>query len=163
LLKKAPDPAFERLRLFAVDSFTQWQVHNGMLTPISADPDIEDIKRLWPGGQEYKFPLEDISLESLQHSNLFYTLRNSLVHELRPLGHGMDFDRQSTPYYHRLSQVGDTLNDVLLSIELVYPSQFLNALCTQCLDAFQLYFSSNSLDPYDYYTFGTYWIEELNE
>ncbi len=163
LLRKNPDPAFEKLREWALAEFKALSVHGSALMPISHDPSFDDVKRLWPAPKEHRTPLEGIDLVSLQHFQLFYFYRNTLVHELRAPGYGMELgDDDREPFYHQMSSVGEDDDLVQASVELVYPWRFLHNLCDTALGQLKNYFNTNELNPYDSFVFGTYWIRELN-
>ena len=130
--------------------------------PISLDPEAEDVNKFWPTQKEHKIPLEGIDLQSLQHCQLLYTYRNSLVHELRIPGHGMEFGDDIEPFYHLASTFGPNQEIEVTSVELVYPWRFLHSLCDRSLESLKEYFIANDLNPYDSFTFGTYWLDELN-
>lgn len=91
LLRKNPDPAFEKLREWALVKFKALPVHGSALMPIKHDPSFDEVKRLWPAQKEHRTPLEGVDLVSLQHFQLLYFYRNTLVHELRTPGYGMEF------------------------------------------------------------------------
>ncbi len=163
LLRKNPDPAFEKLREWALAKFKALPVHGSALMPISHDPSFDEVKKLWPAPKEHRTPLEGIDLVSLQHFQLLYFYRNTLVHELRTPGYGMEFgDDDREPFYHQMSTVGEGGDLVQVSVELVYPWRFLHHLCETALDQLKNYFTTNELSPYDSLVFGTYWIRELN-
>jgi hypothetical protein len=162
LLKRTPEPAFEDLRKYAAEKFSAWPVHASQIVNIDIDPDINAVTQRWPVEKEHRMPIEKVSLESLQHCYLFYTYRNSLVHEFRYPGRGMEFADNDYPYYHLMSELKGYNDLAPPSVELVYPVRFFHQLCIDSLDHFEQYILRNNLNPYDYYTFGTYWIEELN-
>ncbi len=162
LLKKNPDPVFEKLRIWALDKFSKLSVHGSRLMPISDDLDVEEVKKYWPTSKEHRIPIQGIGLHSLQHCNLLYTYRNSLVHEMRLLGRGIEFDDDTDPIYHLMSKLGEDNKLDASSVELVYPWKFLQTLCDQSLETLKLYFEKNGLNPMDSFTFGSYWLEELN-
>ncbi len=163
LLRKNPDPVFGGLRRWALQRYNALPVHSGALMPISQDPLVEEVKREWPASADHKMPIEGIDLAALTHTNLLYTYRNALVHELRMLGYGMDFaDMRAEPYYHGSSTVGEDTTLILKTVELVYPWRFLHRLCETGITETRQYLYENELNPYDSFTFGTYWLKELN-
>lgn len=163
LLRKNPDPAFQDLREWALAKFKALPVHGGTLMPISHDPTFDEVKREWPASKEHRTPIEGIDLISLQHFQLLYFYRNTLVHELRTPGYGMEFgDDDKEPFYHRMSTVGENGDLAQVSVELVYPWRFLHRLCDTALDQVKQYLIANELNPFDSLVFGTYWIRELN-
>jgi hypothetical protein len=163
LLRKNPDPAFEMLRKWALEEFRRLPVHAGQLMPISRDPSFDEVKSKWPVQKEHLTPLEGINLISLKHSHLLYAYRNTLVHELRRPGYGMEFGKDYTePFYHHMSTLEDGKIGIESTVELVYPRRFLHRLCDTALVQLKQYFLANELNPYDSFVLGTYWIRELN-
>ncbi len=162
LLRKNPDPAFQSLREWAFAKFKLLPVHGSVLMPISHDPSFDEVRQAWPAPKEHRTPLEGVDLVSLQHYQLLYFYRNTLVHELRTPGYGIDFGDDREPFYHRMSTLDDSDKLVQVSVELVYPWRFLHDLCDRALDQLKNYFTTNELNPYDSLVFGTYWIRELN-
>lgn len=154
LLEKVPDPAFSNLREYAFSIYDQWD--EGAVIRLDRDPDFQTIKEIWP--KEIPKPLEDIQIEFLQHANLLYRYRNSLVHELREPGYGMEFTTDTEPFYHSMTN-SDTKEKTW---ELVYPLGFYEKLCENAIDKLKDYYLKDRIDPYSCYVFGTYWIEELN-
>ncbi len=163
LLRKNPDPAFEKLREWVLAKFKALPVHGGSLMPITRDPSFDEVKREWPVSQQHRTPLEGIDLVALQHFQLLYAYRNGLVHELRTPGYGMEFGNEDQdPFYHGMSTVGEDDALVRVTVELVYPWRFLHRLCETALVELKQYFLSNELNPFDSFVFGTYWIRDLN-
>ncbi len=162
LLKRVPDPAFEGLRTFAIEEFEKWPVHKGEIVTIDIDPDFEVIRKKWPVKKEHRVPLEKVSLESLQHAQLFYTYRNNLVHELRQPAFGMDLSETHKPHYHLVSDLRAGHTAGSKTVALVYPVAFFRGLCDTCLSNLSAYMVRNNLNPYESYVFGNYWISDLN-
>jgi len=159
MLQKVPDPEFSELREYAFNIFEAWRP--GTLFYLDKDPAYNDINKLWPSNLSK--PLENINLESFQHVNLFYTNRNSLVHELRPLGYGMEVNKSDEPFYHSMQTVREMeLGSDRCTWELVYPANFYNKICTTAISELRRYYLKNRIDPYSSFTFGSYWIELLN-
>jgi hypothetical protein len=46
--------------------------------------------------------------------------------------------------------------------KLVYPLRFFYKLCETGLTKLKEYLNDNQLNPYEYFVFGKYWIEDLN-
>jgi len=167
-LKKNPDPAFQELRDWVFKKYKAMPVHNSKFMLISDDPAYKDVERLWPVDKKNNAPIEKIQLDSLNHFHLLYAHRNTLVHELRAPGYGMNFANMEVPHYHGRSIKGDEDavsakgDEDAVSAELVYPRKFLHHLCQTALQNLEKYFLTNKLNPYDSFKFGTYWIQELN-
>ncbi|AFJ02631.1 hypothetical protein Q7C_1482 [Methylophaga frappieri] len=154
LLTKIPDPQFSELREYAFGLFDHW--HSGDVIRLDRDLTIDEARRRWP--RNVPKPLEDIQIEHLQHANLFYRHRNSLVHEMREPGYGMEFSENEAPFYHSMGN----LNDESYTWELVYPTGFFHQLCVTGIQKLREYYIRDRIDPYDHYKFGSYWIEGLN-
>jgi hypothetical protein len=102
-----------------------------------------------------------LRLEDLKHVNLLWHLRNSLVHEVRMRGHGVDTDEDEKnvlPFYHTMQD----LDTNQTTWELVYPIGFLKLLCRNAIKNLCLHFKKIKYDPYRSYTFGSFWIDVLN-
>ena len=153
LLIYAPEPDFEKLRLHVQRLFQQWG--NGEIIHLGRDPNFEDINQLWPQRKS----IEGVGLEFLQHINLLYTYRNSLVHEFRALGYGIEFPDDREPFY----MIVKALPEETETWELCYPTDFLKSLAETCLSSLKSYLDKNSVNPYTSFTFGSYWISELNK
>jgi len=93
LLKKAPDPSFEKLRRYANLQIDKWGSSEIIL--LNRDPSFEEIRKLWPSNNEHRFALGKVELESLQHWHLAYTYRNGLVHEFRTPGRGPESEKKA--------------------------------------------------------------------
>jgi len=161
LLFKSPEPAFSNLKKIVNDEYSKWS--SGEIISLERDPDIKDVLKYWPAEKEHKKPLSVITIESLQHIHLFYSYRNFLVHELREPGYGFDTYKEDSPYYISFTHLpGDSTEDEKETWELVYPVLFLKNLLVNCLNNMENYLTDNNINPYSSYTFGTYWIDELN-
>ena len=157
LLEKVPDPEFSEVRNFAYSQYDQWS-HDQFLQ-LDRDPLFDDIKQRWP--KSFPKPLEDVQPEHLQHCNLFYRYRNSLIHELREPGYGMDFRDRDYPFYYTLGS--KDLGSDEQNWELVYPLDFYKKIVETALTNLEAYYVKQRIDPYSCFTFGSCWIEELND
>ena len=156
-----PSPDFEELRKYANSSIAKWQ--DGKIYYLDSDPTYEEIYKLWPKDKEHKEPIEKVSLESVTHLSLFWRFRNSIVHELQIPGYGMPELVSKTPGYHSMTHdAGGNEENPIETWELVYPVPFIMELITNGSKRLKQYCIDNSLNPYDYYKFGSYWIDELN-
>ncbi len=166
LLKLAPEPSFEQLRLFAMSKHRGWI--SGEIIDLDRDLTFQEVKNMWPRDSEYKFPIREvnksISLESLQHVNLFYEHRNSLVHEFRMLGllSGSAFFSRDEPYYSTLLHEFDSTGAEIETWELQYPLEFYKRITEKCLTNVSSYLQCNQIDPISFFTSGSFWIRELN-
>lgn len=157
LLDFTPEPKYAEIRKFVVSKYSQWIP--GHVIELENDPEYKEIIKYWPKGYVNSEIIEGIKLESIQHVHLFYSYRNSLVHEVRNLGYGIEENSlEKEPSYHHM----DTLNGEK-TWELVYPLGFFENICESCIDRLEKYLILNNINPYNSFKFGSYWREELNE
>jgi hypothetical protein len=159
LLTRSPEPAFSKLRSFTTKKLSEWG--DGEIVDLSRDPKISEIRGYWPNEKDYKKPLSGVSIEFLQHSHLFYSYRNALVHEFRHPGYGMEIKHDENPFYIGFSHLDDP-NEQKETWELVYPYGFFEKIVKTSFVNMKNYLKTNNINPYFSYTFGSYWIEELN-
>ncbi len=161
LLLKSPEPPFADLREFAYGKLTKWSP--GKIIMLNQDPDIKEVAKFWPSEKEHKKPLDGVSIDSLQHIHLFYSYRNYLVHEMREPGYGFEHLQDDEPYYISLTHLPKSKDEGKKETwELVYPVLFLKKLIDTSMKNMKEYLIKNNINPYMSYTFGTYWINELN-
>ena len=160
-LQLVPSPDFEKLRKFANSRLAKWPY--GKVHYLDSDPTYKEIFDLWPKDKEHKEPIEKVSLESLSHSSLFWKFRNSIIHELQIPGYGMLSLVKEEPGYHPMTNhTGANKETPIETWELVYPVPFIMKLINTSIKNLKQYCINNDLNPYNYYKFGSYWIEELN-
>jgi hypothetical protein len=159
LIRKIPDPDFEQLRNYGKQLLSTMALEVRECS-IEKDPEYEDIRSKWPKSFSGDLP-GGIRLDSLQHINLLYALRNSIIHEMRSLGKGFEIGKHSDPYYISLLNI-ESEQDAYESIELVYPTLFIEKISNNCINGVRSYLLANDLNPYDYFEQGTYWIPDLN-
>jgi len=165
-LEKIDDKAFSRLQDFAFSLYNDWD----SISPngLEDDPDYLQIKALWPKEEKYRKPLKGsgITLDYLLHVNLFYTYRNSLVHEIRQLGYGIESDQTKPDYIITVYFVDCADGRSVVEAyewELIYPTRFFEGLCANLLITVRDYCAKCGIDPYSRFRFGSYWLKELNE
>jgi len=157
LLEFSPEPEYSEIREFAFSAYGQWPP--GEIINLEKDPEFEEIIKYWPRGQVNDELIKGVKLESLKHVHLFYTYRNSLIHELRNLGYGLEeYSLEKEPSYHSM-----TMEDSKDTWQLVYPLGFFENICETCLKNLEKYLTSNNINPYNSFKFGSYWKEELNQ
>lgn len=125
-----PDPAFERLRLWVGERLGGWDT--GRRIAIGDDPLPEELGASWPRSQEVTVPTGGVNLEWFQHFQLLYAYRNSLVHEFRERGFGMELPADGDPFYQFVSELDPSAPRPLNNRgrwELVYPLGFFLSLC----------------------------------
>jgi len=124
------------------------KLHYGKIIRIDIDPLFNEIKYLVVGNEDIK------TLENSRHAELLYTYRNNLIHEFREPGHGMEFSNDNeSPYYHGMEH----LESKTETWELVYPTKFLINLADVALTAIKGFLTSNNLDPFSFFKFGSPW------
>ena len=157
LLEFTPEPEYSKLREFAFSAYEQWL--SGDIIGLEKEPKYEEVMRYWPRGKDNIEPIKGVKLESLKHVHLLYTYRNSLIHELRNLGHGIEeLSLGKEPSYHHLT---DEKNEE--TWQLVCPLGFFENICENCVKNLEKYLTENNINPYNSFNFGSYWIEELNQ
>lgn len=154
LLQKVHSPEFSPIREYAFDALSKWCASS--LPSLNDDLDFSEVKKRWPAN--IPKPLEDIQLDSLKHCHLFYNYRNSLIHELREPGYGFEMKDDDEPYYHQHHDIDTDTT----SWELVYPLKFYERLCSNVITELREYYTKDRIDPYRCYSFGSYFIEQLN-
>ena len=155
LLKKLRSPEYAKARVLADQVIAQYST--GEIMGLDHDPELSEVKKIWPVSVGQKV-LGHLSLESITHLNLFYSNRNSLVHEHREPGQGFDLiDSKDHPYYIGL------LSDDKHSLELLYPEQFHFKMAKTAIQNLRPYLIEQRLNPFECYRFGSSYIEELNE
>jgi hypothetical protein len=160
LLQHLRSPTFGDARLFIAETIAR-NSHGGFV-PLSSDPELDALRKLWPVSIEQKL-VGQLSLASFTHLSLLYHHRNSLVHELREPGYGMEFDvTQDEPFYHGMTSFGADDSSGDHSLELVYPMKFFFRLAESVIGNVEIYLRRNGIDPYAAYRFGSSWIAELN-
>lgn len=155
LLKKDPSPEFSKVRDYAHSLYDKWKDWDCIT--LDRDPTYDEIKKLWPTSVTKPLEIENIQLDFLKHSNLFYKYRNNLVHELREPGYGIEFKEDTKPYYHSMHH-----SENEMTWELVYPLGFYEHIINSAILSLREYYIKDQIDPYKSFNFGTYWLEELN-
>ena len=87
-------------------------------------------------------------VDEVRYAKLFYKYRNTLIHEFREPGKGMDLGTDSaSPYYLGMDHqsTGES------SCELVFPVKFLERLCEGCINGLEKYLIENNQNPFDSY------------
>jgi hypothetical protein len=135
----------------------------GEIVEISREPKLAQMKRFWEMLPSEESENIEKLIKKLQHSNLFYEYRNHLIHEFRTPGYGMEIrDKDSAkPFYHNLEHINPDGHHN--SWELVYPTAFFENITKTSLSNLKNYMQKENIDPHSYYSFGSYWIEKLNQ
>jgi hypothetical protein len=159
LLKRVPQNELCDLRSYADEQYNKWQI--GKATTLEADPMLEEVEELWPNSY---IALNKIKAELLTHVNLLWRLRNSLVHESRPLGRGIDFFTLEEPYYvGRIDWGEDKYSEVNYVTgyvrELYYPTTFFIRLINNGLHKLKDYCADKEIDPLAPFRFDSLWLD----
>lgn len=137
-----------------------WPLHQPIL--LDYDPPPDGIKKIWPVG--YRAVGNKIPLEHLTHVHLLWTLRNSLVHELRPLGYGIEFFDEKRPHYASRGKIvkdDDTGKRKITheTWELVHPIEFYDELIENATENMRKYLIKHKINPFEKYKFGSSWLD----
>jgi hypothetical protein len=165
VLENTSDPEYSQLLQLANSQSNRWV--QGVIIELDKDPNYIDVYDLWPKDKDGKpKPIKvhgkQIRIDFLTHGSMFYAYRNSLIHEMRKPGYGVDWEKKVEPYYVSMDHLDDTGRLKGTSWELVYPINFLALVCESALEQLEKFYKNNEIDPYSLFTYGTYWIEELN-
>lgn len=158
IVEKDTSDELSKVREFCFTNLNMWKKS----TPITLDydPPIKDIDDLWPEG--YK-ALGKIAPKHLCHLNLFWSLRNSLVHEMRPLGKAFDLFTIDIPHYNgRIDIDYNNTNDLMLQKqyvwELNYPTKFYITIIQNAIKNLRKYCYNERLNPYLRFRIESSWI-----
>ena len=100
-------------------------------------------------------------MDNLQHWNLIYTYRNSLVHSLQVPGYGLDDYGFDEPFYIRVEMDENDYGPSAV-YHLAYPIKHFEILCRTTLKNVRKYLLTNNIEPIQFFTGGSYIIDELN-
>lgn len=154
LLRRLRSPDYNKARQIA-EKIAQ-QHTGGSILGIDNDPELSEVRKAWPVNTNQRL-IGNISLESITHAHLFYSNRNSLIHDHREPGAGFDMiSSRDSPYYIGLVANGETTR------ELLYPETFHFKLVRSAIANIQHYLVDQKIDPFDCFKFGSSYIEELN-
>jgi hypothetical protein len=136
---------------------------------LAKDPELHTVLELWPTDSKDKpIKLSNVAPEQLTHKHLFWLYRNSLVHEYRNPGNGVEriSNGENVPFYHELSTITSLSNEGLQftnNWELVYPFGFFRELCLVAAKNVSTMHANNNTSPFSAYISGTYWFPTFNE
>ena len=137
---------------------------------ISIDPPYFEIENKWPKNNNgNKIDLGIVTLDKLQHKNLLWLYRNSIVHEYRIPGGGTEpiSLRLTNPYYQEIfTFLGDDFKTLKIghkNFELHYPINFFKQICEESLHSIAKEYRGKRESPFNIYSEGEYWIPEFND
>ena len=157
LTQQCSDGRFGALTSFAEQKMATWTP--GTAITLDSDPEYSAVKELWPDDGKCSVPGGAVALEFLQHDQLLYTYRNSIVHELRPPASEMHLFTHEEPVYTWLHMIPD---DATSRWVLDYPAAFFHGLVAKGLGGLSTYLEEEHLNPYERFDAGPYWVAELN-
>ncbi len=161
LVRIKSDARLEPLRGFVIRRMAGWIPASKIL--LSQDPHISEVEVLWPHEDGRPIKFGKIGLDWFKHAHLFYTYRNSLIHEFRPQGRHVELWDEDEPYYAQLiSYESESSNVIKRSWELQYTAKFFKRLCITGLLNLEKYLLEHRIDPIDSMDWGNYWISGLN-
>lgn len=105
---------------------------------------------------------QGITLEHFKHINLFYQMRNALVHQFQTRFVDLRSDEHTEPFYQVIQTCDQTNNLIPERIELVYPVGFLRDLTSTVLRSVTNHFLTKAVNPFPAFYAGDYWISALN-
>lgn len=118
----------------------QWP--SGHILPIRNSPQVDDLTT-YADANEIKM------VTNCSYTNLFYTYRNSLVHEFREPGYGFEFSiDKEHPYYT------STIDGPW---ELVFPVGFFSYIFQEALIGLKAFLTNCNINPYEQFDFGSLW------
>ena len=133
-------------------------------------PLLSEVQSYWPADANGDLkPIKKVHLTQLQHKNLFWLYRNSLVHEYRIPGRGAEWTAElgSDPYYQEVAFIEEFSRDTGIRFtnrwELVYPTGFFLQLTQAALTNIAEFHQRNASSPFAAYSEGSYWIPAFNE
>lgn len=158
LLERIPKSDLQQLRSYAQNQFNKWPTAKPIT--LEWDPKIEDVIKLWPNNY---ISFKKIKPIFLTHVNLLVKLRNSLVHEMKPLGRAHGYSILKTPYYSgRIDYHQDLITEVLSAngyiYELYYPTDFLVQLINNALVKIKDFCLKNNINPFATHSIDSLWI-----
>ena len=156
-----PDPRFEALRNLSRGILNAWE--DGDIPTIGGDPIIGELQKYWPNEKNSTEEWKEIRLETFQHINLLYELRNSLVHEFQVIGNTGYDDLKTVPFYLHVEKVISFDPDQTVGVwELFYPLSFLSNLTQAAINSLEEYLQKGDYDFSLILNDGSYWIKKLN-
>lgn len=114
-------------------------------------PSLDKIKTMWPNKGKQK--CAKTLPEFFSYANLLYGARNQLVHQQAGT-HGVFGQANQKPHYYAWPKI-----EGAKSLEVVFPSLFLQCLCQTLLDGVIAYFRYVKEDPWPEGHFNTLLIE----
>ncbi len=144
------DIKYERTKSFLRERFKN--LRPGDVYKASNDLVLADIPHL---------KIIEDEVRQFTYSSLLYKYRNSVVHEFKTPGSGVDFGHLNELYYHHMRhfEVADDTNLLQKTTwELVFPIIYLSDLVLQSITNTQAYCQEHSINPYNFFFFDSSWL-----
>lgn len=160
------------LKIYATQQFeSKFPNSNSIISnnkAISLDVEIEAILDLWPTQNGKPIKIGKVLPHQLKHEYLLWLYRNSVVHEYRNPGRGVELGQYVPEYafYQEMatvSEIDEKEFKFTSHWELVYPYRFFINLCKEALDVVSLLHNKNKTSPFQAYSEGTFWLPNFNE
>jgi hypothetical protein len=161
LVRTKIEPELSELRNFTIRNMSQWV--RGDVVLLHRDPSFSDVERIWPQNNGKPILIDGVRLNWLQHCHLFYSYRNSLVHEFKTSGYHAELFDKNEPYYVQVTEYRDeNSRELERSWQLQYTASFFKRLCKSALLSLESHLMQNQIDPVLMLAPGKYWIRELD-
>jgi hypothetical protein len=155
------EPELAELRNFTIRNMSQWT--GGDIVLLGRDPLFTEVEKIWPNKNGKPILIDDIGLNWLQHCHLFYSYRNSLVHEFKTAGYHAELFEMDEPYYVQVIEYrSEDSRERIRSWQLQYTATFFKRLCKSALSNLENYLIQNRIDPIERLEPGKYWIRKLD-
>nr|WP_321239390.1 hypothetical protein [uncultured Tolumonas sp.] len=135
---------------------------------ISSDINIEELLTLWPKDNPKPVKINNVLPHQLKHEYLLWLYRNSVVHEYRNPGNGIELGRciPENAFYQEVSTVSSFAESKMTFTnhwELVYPQKLFVNLCRNAIEVACKHHLNKKSNPFSSYSEGTYWLPDFNE
>jgi len=161
LVRTKIEPELADLRNFTIRNMSQWI--RGDVVRLNHDPLFSDVENLWPHNNGKPSIIDGVRLKWLQHCHLFYSYRNSLVHEFKTAGYHAELFEKDEPYYIQVTEYrAEGSRELDRSWQLQYTAMFFKKLCDSSISNLEDYLVQKQIDPIATLVPGKYWIRELD-
>ncbi|MBT3670644.1 MAG: hypothetical protein HON98_12580 [Chloroflexi bacterium] len=164
LLDKSKNNEYQKLLDYVNKKLENWIP--GEVKYLENDIGVEEIASLLPKALGENKIFKNIKIIDLKHTHLFYTYRNSIVHELTLKDYSWETHtkmRKEEPYYSYFEVLGPDVDDPSNNYwALHYPALFLKKVCKNSLKKLEELLIENDLNPRKNYSFSNYWLKDLD-
>lgn len=136
--------------------------------PATADISFKELLTVWPKNKNGNpIQLAGVQPSQLKHENLFWCYRNSIVHEYRNPGNGVELgsSQPDLAFYQEVYSLDEKSDSIAVSSrwELIYPVNLFIKLCKYAIEIACNHHFKNRTSPFEAYASGTYWLPTFNE